>query len=207
MLRPAQRFGLGGRIEERLRPVGPLQPPQRRFVFGGERAGCGGEQPAFALDHHPAHFAKARPDQRDPRLGIVPGEVADPFCARPGLAEPAPGTDQPDPPFAIGRQLCVARPAFPVPASQRRAFVRLQHLVEGKPCALAGLVVAAEPGAAGGAGLDSHRGLLRAARCSARCAARSSLARRASILALIVFIVATSSASVRRPFSRATVSR
>jgi hypothetical protein len=95
VLRTAQRFGLGGRIERRDRAGAPAQ-----LALGGfeERSLVGlrnRQQPAFAFDHHPPHLAERGADERDPRGRVVLGDLAHPFGAGAGLAVAAPGHDQP----------------------------------------------------------------------------------------------------------------
>jgi len=115
MLGSAQGLRLGCRIERRLRAVGPGQPPQRGFIGRATAWRAHGQQPGFALDHHRARFAQRGRDQRDPHAGVEVGPGADPLAARAGLAEAAPGHDQPGPPLAGGRHLLPARPEGPVP--------------------------------------------------------------------------------------------
>src|SRR5690606_26523428 len=154
VLRPAQRLGLARRIEPGDRAVLPGQLAQARLEHRGERARRGGEHPAVAFDHHVAHFGQARADQRDPRAAVLAGDVAHPFGARAGLAEAAPGADQPGPPALVRglarRELLVARPAFPVIAAERGELVRLELPGERLARGVAFGSRAAQPLAAGG---------------------------------------------------------
>ena len=128
MLGAAQAVRFGGRIEEGLRPVLPSQPLQARLEDGGESAGRGGRHAAIPFDHDGADLGEARADKRDARRAVIARHVPDPFGARTGLAEAAPGADQPGAPDIFGavlrRQLLVARPAFPVIAAESSQFVR-----------------------------------------------------------------------------------
>ena len=165
MLGPAQSLGLARRIEERLRPVGPGEPPQRRFEFGHQRARRGRKHAAFALHHDAARLGQARGDERDARLRVGAGDRAHPLGARAGLAEAAPRADQPDAPVAFGGELLVAAPDLPVPGAQRGDFVRAQRLFQDQP-ALQPLVVGlAEPDPAAGLA-PSHRPSPRSPRCA-----------------------------------------
>ena len=93
MLRPAQAFRFGRRIEKGEGPVLPGEAFEARFVNWRKRAGRGGQHAAIAFDHDGADFGKARADKGDARRAIVSRHVADPFRARAGLAEAAPGAD------------------------------------------------------------------------------------------------------------------
>src|SRR3990167_2335331 len=110
VLRPAQGFRFARRIEERLCPVRPGQAPDRTFIGRPPPWRPDRKQPALAFHHHAARFVERRSDQRDPRLRIVLGHAAHPFRTQPGLAEPAPGHDQPHPPVVVRRKLGFPRP-------------------------------------------------------------------------------------------------
>jgi len=127
VLGPAQGLGLTRGIEPGDRAVLPRQLAQARLEHRGERAGRGGEHPAVAFHHHVAHFGQARADQRDPRIAVLAGDVAHPFGPGAGLAEAAPGADQPGAPCLFGRELLVARPAFPIVAAERGELVRCEQ--------------------------------------------------------------------------------
>ena len=129
MLGAAQTFGFRRRIEERLRPVGPGQPPQRRFEQRADAGWAAGEQPAFPFDHHRARFGQRGGDQSNAGIGLVPRDAADPFGPGAGLAEAAPGTDQPYPPVARRGKLLRPGPLFPMPA-QPVAFAAVERLAK-----------------------------------------------------------------------------
>ncbi len=114
VLRAAQAFRLGGRIERGLRAARPGQPAQRRLEHRPPVGRADGEDAAFALDHHRARLGQRRADQGDAGRGVLLGHLAHPFGPGAGLAEAASGEHQPEPPFALGRQLLAARPQAPV---------------------------------------------------------------------------------------------
>lgn len=101
MLWAAQRFWLGGRIEECLRAIGPAQPMERWLkdrAYGGRRAG---NQPALPLDHYTARFGQGGPDQCDARKRVLLGNRANPFGPGTRFAKAASGQHQPDQPATI----------------------------------------------------------------------------------------------------------
>jgi len=95
VLRAAQAVGLGGRIERCHRAIAPGQPAERRLEQRAVLGACAGKDPAFALDHHRAGFGQRGRDQRDPRFRIGSRNLQHPFRPGAGLAEAAPGADQP----------------------------------------------------------------------------------------------------------------
>ena len=150
VLGPAQALGLARRIEPRDRAVFPRQLAQARLELRGERARRGGEHAAVAFDHDVAHFGQACADQRDPRAAVVAGDLAHPFGARAGLAEAAPGADQPGAPCLARGELRVARPAFPVVAAERGQLVRGEQAGELLALGIGRFAGAPQPGASGG---------------------------------------------------------
>jgi len=125
VLRAAQAFGLGGRIEKGHRAIGPGQPLERRLVERPvvRRTDC--QHPAFAFDHYAARFAKRGGNQRDPCIGIEDGAFAHPFGPGAGLAEAASRANHPAIPSAARWRLCLAPPERPVMPDQR-AFALFQ---------------------------------------------------------------------------------
>src|SRR5258706_14324088 len=72
------------------------------------------QEAALALDHHGAGVERGRPDQRDAPRPTSLDLRADIFGAGAGLAEAAPGEQQPDPPIAGRWDLpLMAWPGFP----------------------------------------------------------------------------------------------
>lgn len=123
MLRSAQALGLAGGEQRRLRPVGPRQPLARRLENRAPFGLCDGEEAARPLDHDAARLAQGGAHQRDPGLAIPLCHRAHPFGPGPGLAEAAPGHDQPTVPAFLRRQLAIVGPQAP----QGRDRTQLGH--------------------------------------------------------------------------------
>lgn len=114
VLRAAQAFGFLRRIDQRLRPIGKAQPFERGFEHRAVIRRAAGDDAAFAFHHHRARFGKRGRHQRNAGLGTAFGNGAHPFGTAAGLAETAPGQNQPDSPIAGRRQLFVTRHHSPV---------------------------------------------------------------------------------------------
>ncbi len=100
---PRSEFGLGRAEQRRGRPVRPRQAAQRRLE--PRRRARHAHDPGVAFDHDAARLAERRRDQRDLRPRHRARALVDPRRAGEGLAEAAPGEDQPCRPVARRRHL------------------------------------------------------------------------------------------------------
>src|SRR5437868_1572340 len=89
------------------------------------------DQPARPFDHHLHDVIPAAADQRDPRPRPRARHLADPLGPGPGLAEPAPGHQQPHGPLAFRRHLAAMR--LPPPLLQQPTPHRLRQPAEEVP--------------------------------------------------------------------------
>jgi hypothetical protein len=110
VLRTAQPVRLVGREQCRDRTIRPGQAMQRGLVMRPFAKRADREETALALDHDGAGVERGRRDQRDPSRETLLDTCPNEFGAGAGLAEAAPGQQEPDPPVAKRRYL---RPSGP----------------------------------------------------------------------------------------------
>lgn len=114
MLRSAQRFRLGGRIEMGLRPLGPGEAPQRCLEMRPILVLRAGQDAAFTFNHDRTGLADRGTEQGNTGCGILARHCVDPFGTGTCLAKATTGADQPDAPVRGGRHLFLAGPEEPV---------------------------------------------------------------------------------------------
>lgn len=120
MLGPAQLIRLGRVVKRGDGAAGPGEPALGRLVKGATVGPANGKDAAFALDHDIAPIGRGLGHQGDAtaltgrQRAWTLDQAADPLGPGAGLAEPAPGQDQPGPPIAGRRQLLRSGPETPV---------------------------------------------------------------------------------------------
>ncbi len=128
-LRPTQRFRVSRPKQQRHRPIGPHQPPQRRRKDRPVPPGRDRQQPRRPLNHHAPRLTQCSAHQRNPRRAIALRNPPHPFRPGPRLPKATPRHHQPDSPAAFRRQLL--RPGQPFPimlqSLRRRAVQPCQH--------------------------------------------------------------------------------